>query len=161
MLWLHNRELPIPLLTLADPALTLSYRYWSQCKCDGDLPARCHVDTPEFRLLVPDAVWLDLRAVDDAAWPVGPLAVYGGAVAASGTGEAGSRALADELRGELRHIALCGVPLFHSVHLSIRGRACAYQQLLLPTSDDGRTVSEVMSVAKPGGLAVPRRLVTA
>jgi hypothetical protein len=60
--------------------------------------------------------------------------------------------LEESLRLDMDAAAVTGVPLLQLVELKIRGRPLIYQQLLLPTSDDGCKVNEVLEVSKLGAL---------
>ena len=142
MQWVHKRSLPIPALTITDPALIVAYRYWAERKDGAHLPPRCSVDTPIFRLLVPDALWLGTGAY------AGRLAPFLGATQV----HVPSMTLEESLRLDMDAAAVTGVPLLQLVELKIRGRPLIYQQLLLPTSDDGCKVNEVLEVSKLGAL---------
>jgi hypothetical protein len=142
MQWVQKRALPIPALTIADPALVVAYRFWSD-KRDGDfLPPRCEVDTPGFRLLVPDGLWLAPGA-------------YGGRLApflAATQVHAPTMTLEESLRLDLDGAFVTGVPSFQLVEIKVKDRSLLYQQLLLPTADDGHRVTELLEVSKLGAL---------
>lgn len=142
MHWVQKRSLPIPALTIADPALVVAYRYWSDLR-DGDfLPTRCAVDTPTFRLLVPDTIWLS-RGIYS-----GRLAPYGTAT----RGEAEHSTLEEALRLDLDAALVTCVPSLQLIELKVRSQSILYQQLLLPTSDDGIHANEILEVSKLGAL---------
>lgn len=146
MQWVHKRSLPIPALTIADPALIVAYRYWSEQR-DGDfLPPRCAVDTPTFRLLVPDATWLTPGSY------TGRLAPFLQATQV----HAPSMTLAEALRLDLDGALVTGVPNLQLIELKVRGHSIIYQQLLLPTADEGTKVNELLEVSKPGSLRLVR-----
>ncbi len=147
MQWVHKRSLPIPALTITDPALIVAYRHWAERKEDGHLPPRCAVDTPMFRLLVPDATWLGAG---------GPYAGRLAPFLAATQVHVPSMTLEESLRLDLDATSVTGVPLLQLVELKLEGRSFIYQQLLLPTSDDGSRVSEILEVSKLGALQLMR-----
>ena len=137
MHWVQKRSLPIPALTIADPALLVAYRYWSDRR-DGDfLPARCAIDTPTFRLLVPDTIWLGEGAY------CGRLAPYASATRKDAT-------LEQALRLDLDAAFQTCVPTVQLIEVRVRGCPILYQQLLLPTADDGVHANELLEVCKLG-----------
>ena len=142
MQWVHKRSLPIPALTITDPALIVAYRHWAARREDAHLPPRCAVDTPMFRLLVPDAVWLGPGPY------AGRLAPFLGATQV----HVPSMTLEESLCLDLDAARVTGVPLLQLVELKLNGRSIIYQQLLLPTSDDGSKVSEILEISKLGAL---------
>lgn len=142
MQWVHKRSLPIPALTITDPALIVAYRHWAERRDGAHLPPRCAVDTPMFRLLVPDALWLGLGAY------AGRLAPFLGATQV----HLPSMTLEESLRLDLDAAAVTGVPLLQLVELKLNGRPFIYQQLLLPTSDDGCRTSEILEICKMAAL---------
>ncbi len=142
MQWVHKRSLPIPALTIADPALIVAYRYWSERRDGAFLPPRCAVDTPTFRLLVPDANWLRPGAYDGRLAPFLPATQV----------HAPSITLEESLRLDLDGAFVTGVPHLQLVELKVKGRSLLYQQLLLPTADDGTKVNELLEVSKLGAL---------
>ena len=146
MQWVHKRSLPIPALTIADPALIVAYRYWSEHRDGGLLPPRCAVDTPAFRLLVPDVTWLRPGGY------VGRLAPF---LAATQV-HAPSMTLDEVLRLDLDGAFVTGVPSLQLIELKVKGHSILYQQLLLPTADDGTRVNELLEVSKPGALRLVR-----
>lgn len=151
MQWVHKRALPIPALTIADPALVVAYRYWSDRKDGTFLPARCTIDTPVFRLLVPDSIWLGSGAY------AGRLAPYLSATQIHMPSMTLEEALLQDLEGAF----VTGIPSLQLIELKIQDTAILYQQLLLPTSDDGCKVNELLEVSKPGALRLVRSSKTA
>lgn len=142
MQWVHKRALPIPALTIADPALVVAYRFWSEQRDGAFLPARCQIDTPTFRLLVPDALWL-------------PPGDYAGRLlpfAAATRVDAQALTLGQSLRLDLETTFATGVPNLQLVELRVKGRPLLYQQLLLPSADDGHKVNEILEISKLGAL---------
>ena len=146
MHWLALRVLPIPALVAADPAILFAYRYWHNLKEDGWLPARCRMDTPQFRLLVPEAHWIDLR-LRGARLDIGPLAPLAALRSLSG----GPR-LDDELTAAFDVAAATGMPLFQVIELRCRTQPVAYQQLVLPLADDGSHPTELLHLCHRGEL---------
>ncbi len=146
MQWVHKRSLPIPALTITDPALVVAYRYWSDQRDGVFLPARCQIDTPTFRLLVPDGCWLV------------PGAYHGrlGAFLQATQVHAPTMTLEEVLRLDLDAAVTTGVPHLQHIELKIKGRPVLYQQLLLPTADDGHNVNELLEVSKLGALRLVR-----
>jgi hypothetical protein len=142
MQWVHKRSLPIPALTIADPALIVAYRYWSERRDGAFLPPRCSIDTPTFRLVVPDALWLKPGSY------AGRLIPFLGATQV----HAPSMTLEESLRLDLDGAFVTGVPVLQLIELKVKGRPLLYQQLLLPTSDDGTQVNELLEVSKLGAL---------
>jgi len=146
MQWVHKRSLPIPALTIADPALIVAYRFWSGRRDGGFLPPRCAVDTPTFRLLVPDAIWLSAGAY------AGRLAPF---LAATQV-HAPSMTLEESLRLDLEGAFVTGMPNLQLIELKVQGESILYQQLLLPTADDGIKVNEILEISKLGALRLVR-----
>jgi hypothetical protein len=151
MQWVHKRALPIPALTVADPALVVAYRYWSDRKDGTFLPARCTIDTPVFRLLVADSIWLSPGAY------AGRLAPYLSATQVHMPSMTLEEALLQDLEGAF----VTGIPSLQLIELKIQDTSILYQQLLLPTSDDGSKVNELLEVSKPGALRLVRSSKTA
>jgi hypothetical protein len=146
MHWVQKRSLPIPALTIADPALVVAYRYWSDRR-DGDfLPTRCVIDTPTFRLLVPDTMWLSKGAYS------GRLAPYASATRGDGT----DTTLEEALRHDVDSAFVTCVPSLQLIEVKIRECSILYQQLLLPTADDGFHANELLEVSKLGSLRLVR-----
>lgn len=142
MQWVHKRSLPIPALTIADPALVVAYRFWSNQR-DGDfLPPRCQIDTPSFRLLVPDALWLAPGTYTGRLAPFLPATQV----------HAASMTLEESLALDLESAFVTGIPNLQLIEIKIKGRSLLYQQLLLPTADDGHKVNELLEVSKLGAL---------
>ena len=148
MKWLSKRVLPTPALGSADPALTLSYRLWSNMRVEGYLPARCQMDTPHFRLVIPGVQWLgpierewaqplELRGYEDSFSPY-PFAVQG------------TSSLADALADDVRLTQFTGGPLFQIIELARNERTVVVQLLLVPFADDGLKVSDILVVAREG-----------
>lgn len=144
--WVHKRALPIPALTLTDPALSVAYRYWSDQKVGTTLPPRCAVDTPIFRLVVPDALWLQAKSY------TGHLAPF----LAAPHVEDDTQTLAEAQRLDLECVFVTGVPALQLIELAVQDRSLVYQRLLLPTADDGDTVTELVEVCKLGTLRLVR-----
>ncbi len=146
MHWVQKRSLPIPALTIADPALVVAYRYWSDRR-DGDfLPTRCAIDTPTFRLLVPDTIWLSKGAY------CGRLAPYASATREDAT----PTTLEQALRLDVDAAFATCVPSLQLIEVKVRGCSVLYQQLLLPTADDGVHANELLEVSKLGALRLVR-----
>lgn len=146
MHWLQKRSLPIPALTIADPALVAAYRFWSSKREDDFLPPRCVIDTPGFRLIVPGALWLGRGAY------CGRLQPFLDATRA----EADAMRLEDALRIDLDHAFDTGIPTLQLLELKIKERSILYQQLLLPTADDGYKVNELLEISSIGALRLVR-----
>lgn len=151
MQWVHKRALPIPALTIADPALVVAYRYWSDRKDGAFLPPRCAVDTPVFRLLVPDSTWLAPGSY------TGRLQPYGTARQVHPPSPTLQEALLQDLEGAFS----TGIPSLQLVEIRVGDTSILYQQLLLPTADDGSRVNELLEVSKPGALRLVRSPKTA
>lgn len=150
MHWLGIRTLPIPALVAADPALIFSYRYWHNLKEGGWLPPRCRIDTPHYRLIVPDAHWI--RVIDlEASLELGPLQGLADTEAAV---EVGGERLGERLQALLRPPAVTGTPLFQLIELRCRTEPLAYQQLVLPVADDGCHPTELLHLCRRGSLAL-------
>ena len=146
MKWLSKRVLPTPALGSADPALTLSYQLWSKLRVEGYLPARCQMDTPKFRLVIPNVQWLGpierewvqplaLRGYEDLASPLQRSAYSAGC-------------LAEALADDVRLTQFTGGPLFQLVELSKNGLPVVVQLLLVPFADDGLKVTDILVVAR-------------
>ena len=150
MYWTEKRMLPIPALTGADLALRLSFRHWNEHRTPDYLPPRCQIDTPAFRLLVPDVHWIDLRGRRSGE-PIdlGPLAPFGDAVSASYLHKE-PVTLADALLDDLENAAFVGAPMFILLDLSVQGKLFSYQLLIAPHSDDGSNVGELALVCAAG-----------
>lgn len=153
MRWLLKRSLPLRALTGDEPALDLAYRYWQGRRLHGLLPARADVDTPEFRLLVPDVVWIDdvgeagqrlplprrLASLAEAEPP--PERVKGGLMIA------GAR-LGELLRNDLTTVRFTGSPLHQELILETGDVVETYRQLLLPFADDGARVRDILAITR-------------
>lgn len=140
--WVQKRALPIAALTITDPALYVAYRHWSGKRRGTEPPPRRLIDTPVFRLLVPDALWL---AADAYA---GRLRPFLAATAADGRGPTLGEAQALDLDG----VRAAGLPALQLIEIRVRDRPLVFQRLLLPTADDGSGVAELLEVCKPGGI---------
>lgn len=163
LVWLAKRPLPAAALDGSDLALDLAFRAWAERRRDGLLPARCTLDTPQLRLLLPEAEWLE----PDRPGALGRLEAIGEAVAASP--DAARRRLADLLREDQRTVRFTGSPLLQD--LVVQGPLATerWRQLLLPTADDGVRVRELWQLCRlsevvprdqgrpPGAPAVRRR----
>ncbi len=161
MQWLRKRPLPLYALGAADTALDFTYRYWHGLRRQGLLPSRSAVDTPQFRLLVPDVHWVDMRGARVERLPLGPLEGFADLrPAATGEGRSGYR-LGTLLREDFRTVAYTGSALFQEIHLGPGGVTAVYAELLLPVADDGVAVSEVLMLVRPQcGQPVSERLAT-
>lgn len=151
MYWMSKRVLPTPALENADPALVLAYRLWSDLRVEGYLPSRCQIDTPHFRLVIPEVQWL---GPFDSPWTE-PLILdgYPDAVAAA-FGRRTDALLSQTLADDVRLTQFTGSPLFEIVRLSEHGQASTLQILLVPFADDGLKVSEIMVVARIGDFSI-------
>ncbi|MEZ5824580.1 MAG: hypothetical protein R3C97_07505 [Geminicoccaceae bacterium] len=153
MYWLAKKMLPVPALVGAHPALTLAFRMWNDSREEGYLPPRCAVDTPQFRLLVPDAHWIDLRRTrENTAIDLGPLEGFATAIA-PGMDRAGPCFLGDALIDDLENAAFAGAPIFLALELSVHGERFDYQALLIPHADDGSHATEIAIIAEAGAVA--------
>lgn len=145
MRWLKKLAKPVSALGMADPALTFAYRYWSDLKTHGLLPPRCMVDTPDFRLIVPDTMWVDVRSENWQNYELlGPLGPY--AMAEAPSAECGATTLGQSLLDDLDTVQISAVPVFQLVFLEIRQSNLLYQRLILPTADDGCHVTEMLQL---------------
>ena len=153
MYWLQKRMLAIPTLSAADPALTLTYRYWNDIREDGFLPARCRFDTPQFRLVVPDAHWIDMAELGAGDPPdFGQLNGFATAVAARLGHPRQPAQLGDALTEDLRLTTFTACPLFQLLQLSVCDNPFFYQVLMMPFADDGAKVREILLLAREGQL---------
>ncbi len=161
MRWLKKRPLPLHALDATDTALDFTYRYWHGLRTHGLLPSRSAVDTPQFRLLVPDVHWVEMRGATVERIPLGPLEGFAGLrPAAIGGGGSGYR-LGTLLREDFRTVAYTGSALFQEIHLGSGGVTAVYTELLLPVADDGVEVGEVLMLVRPQcGQPVSERLAT-
>ena len=120
MYWLAKRMLPIPALVAAHPALALTFRFWNEQREDGRLPPRCALDTPHFRLLVPDAHWIDMRrARVEGLVDLGPLRAYADAVAA-GLNRPEPVQLGAALVDDLENAVFVGTPIYLQIDQSLQ-----------------------------------------
>lgn len=146
LLWLAKRPLPLSALEGGDLAFDLALRAWAERRADGLLPARCALDTPAFRLLVPEAEWLPPPASRGEPEELGRLTALAAAEAASP--QAARRRLGDLLREDQRTVRFTGSALLQE--LVIRGPLAVerWRQLLLPTADDGVRVRELVQLCR-------------
>lgn len=144
--WLAKRPLPLAALDGSDLALDLALRAWAERRVDGLLPARCVLDTPQLRLLLPEAEWLEPDEAGRPGGGLGRLAAIGAALAASP--EAARRRLGDLLREDQRTVRFTGSPLLQD--LVVQGPLAVerWRQLLLPTADDGIRVRELWQLCR-------------
>jgi hypothetical protein len=154
MRWLLKRSLPLRALTGEEPALDLAYRYWHGRRREGLLPARSDVDTPEFRLLVPDTVWIDAGNERGQPLPLPARLAYlaeaepppervAGALMIAGT------RLGELLQNDLAALRFTGSPLHQEMILETGDLVETYRQLLLPLADDGLRVRDILAVTRP------------
>ncbi len=141
LVWLAKRPLPLAALDGADSALEVALRAWSERRVDGLLPPRCALDTPQLRLLLPEAEWLAPPAPHGGPTPLGRLAALATAEAADP--RAARRSLGELLREDQRTVRFTGSPLLQD--LLVQGPLAVerWRQLLLPTADDGIRVKEL------------------
>lgn len=142
--WLTKRPLPLAALDGADLALDLAMRAWSERRRDGLLPARCTLDTPQLRLLLPEAEWLEPSAVGTAA--LGRLAALAEARAVDP--DAARPRLGDLLLEDQRTVRFTGSPLLQDLVVAGPLAVERWRQLLLPTSDDGVRVRELWQLCR-------------
>ncbi|MCB1972478.1 MAG: hypothetical protein H6851_15565 [Geminicoccaceae bacterium] len=153
MYWLTKKILPIPALVGANPALTVAFRCWNNSREEGCLPPRCAVDTPQFRLLVPDVHWIDLRKFNENEdIHLGPLEGFAGA-ASTGHNHLQPVDLGEALVDDLHNAAFAGAPVFLTLGLSIQDEPFSYQVLMIPHADDGMHVTEIAIIAEAGEVA--------
>lgn len=146
MNWLSKRVLPTPALETADPALTLTYRLWADRRIEGYLPARCQLDTPQFRLVVPQVQWLD--SLEGPVSEAPHLDGYGDAVSVDRGNHRYASSLSDDLIDDLRLTQFTGAPLFQVIGLSPEHEASTLQLLFLPFADDGMRVGEILVISR-------------
>lgn len=142
--WLTKRPLPLAALDGADLALDLAMRAWSERRRDGLLPARCTLDTPQLRLLLPEAEWLEPSAAGTAA--LGRLAALAEARAVDP--DAARPRLGDLLLEDQRTVRFTGSPLLQDLVVAGPLAVERWRQLLLPTSDDGVRVRELWQLCR-------------
>ncbi len=153
MRWLLKRSLPLRVLSGEEPALDLAYRYWHGRREGGLLPARADVDTPEFRLLVPDVLWVEVAEQGrERRWPLGRLDALAEAEppperAAPDRMIAGTR-LGELLQNDLASVRFTGSALYQELTVEARGLIETYRHLLLPLADDGIRVREILAVTR-------------
>jgi hypothetical protein len=143
--WLAKRPLPLGALDGADLALDLALRAWSERRQDGLLPARCTLDTPQLRLLLPEAEWLE-PAPAAAPAPLGRLAALAEARAADPA--AARPRLGVLLLEDQRTVRFTGSPLLQDLLVAGPLVVERWRQLLLPTSDDGVRVRELWQLCR-------------
>lgn len=145
LVWLAKRPLPLAAIDGADPALEVALRAWAERRVDGLLPPRCVLDTPQLRLLLPEAEWLVPPPPHEPA-PLGRLEALASAEAAHP--EAARRTLGELLREDQRTVRFTGSPLVQE--LVVRGPLAIerWRQLLLPTADDGVRVKELLQLCR-------------
>ncbi len=145
LVWLAKRPLPLAAIDGADPALEVALRAWAERRVDGLLPPRCVLDTPQLRLLLPEAEWLAPPSPDEPA-PLGRLEALATAVAARP--EAARRTLGELLHEDQRTVRFTGSALLQE--LVVRGPLAVerWRQLLLPTADDGVRVKELLQLCR-------------
>jgi hypothetical protein len=136
-----KRPLPLHALGPADLGLGFAHLYWSRGRDGGLLPPRCRVDTPEFRLLVEGADWIDVAAAEPACWRLGRLAALLRGLPA-GPAEA-------SLRRDLEAARFTGSPLLQDLVLATPAHTQRYRQLVLPCADDGRQVRDLLVLLAP------------
>lgn len=154
MHWISKRALPLAQLDDHDLQLQVALRCW-QDAADGSglIPPRCSIDTPGFRLLLPTVDWIDLTTTAEPLWPLGRLQAFAEADPESPGGNAlGPRRLGNMLRVDLRTLRFTGSPVAQELVLRPEQDVEAWRFLMLPTSDDGVRVREVL-------LVLERRLV--
>lgn len=146
LVWLAKRPLPLAALDGTDPALEVALRAWMERRVDGLLPPRCTLDTPQLRLLLPEAEWLAPPGPDGAPAPLGRLEAL--AAAEPAEPRAARRTLGELLREDQRTVRFTGSALLQD--LLVRGPLAveAWRQLLLPTADDGVRVKELLQLCR-------------
>jgi hypothetical protein len=139
-----KRPLPLYLLGPRDLALAFAHRWWHHARDGVLLPSRAAIDTPSFRLLVPDAAWLPVQGETPESWTLGPLEPL---LSPLPTPEL--QLAAAGLRGDLAAAAIAGTPLLQ--HLEIAGPQGVelWRELVLPGAEDGRRVRELMVLLRP------------
>lgn len=152
MNWSTKRVLPTPALEAADPALTLAYRLWADLREDGYLPARFQIDTPQFRLMIPQTQWLGPVNATESE----PLQLDGfkDAIVAQFNNEESQTLLSDALAEDLRLTKFTGSPLFQVVELADGSDESTLQLLFLPFADDGLRVSEILVLSRVGSFTL-------
>lgn len=151
LVWLAKRTLPLAALDGADLALDLALRAWSEQRRDGLLPARCTLDTPQLRLLLPEAEWLLPSAAGAAA--LGRLAALAEARAVAP--DAARPRLGDLLLEDQRTVRFTGSPLLQDLLVGGPLAVERWRQLLLPTADDGVRVRELWQLCRVRAVGPP------
>ncbi len=141
MRWIEKRPLPKYLLG-ANARLDVAFRYWSDKRQGGLLPARADVDTPAFRMLIGPCDWIDVRQSERESWPLGPLLPYAGFI-----GARIDTSLGELLRSDLATVAFTGATLFQSITIGSVDRPELHHMMALPHADDGRRVGEILLLA--------------
>ncbi len=140
MRWIDKR--PLPKYLLADqPGLDLAYRYWMDKRTGGLLPARADVDTPAFKLLCPEGLWIDTTAGQKEEWPLGPLAPFGGL-----KGRQSELTLGAMVRADLGMVAFTGTALFQAIRIAMADDNEYHLMMALPHANDGRRVSGILMI---------------
>lgn len=146
LVWLAKRPLPPTFLDGADPALEMAWSIWRERRVDGLLPPRCAIDTPQFRLLVPEAEWLAPPAAPGEPAPLGRLEALAAAEAADP--RAARRTLGELLREDQRTVRFTGSPLLQDLVVQSPLALERWRQLLLPAADDGVRVVELLQLCR-------------
>jgi hypothetical protein len=146
LVWLAKRPLPLAFLDGADPALDIALRAWMAQRTDGLLPPRCALDTPQLRLLLPEAEWLAPPGPEGGPAPLGRLEALAAAEAADP--RAARRTLGELLREDQRTVRFTGSPLLQDIVVQGPLALERWRQLLLPTADDGVRVKELLQLCR-------------
>lgn len=154
MHWLSRHSRLLSAFEGDDLALQLTYRYWQEKRDGGLLPSRCAIDTPAFRLLVPEVDWLDI-GTRDAAARSGLGRLHSLSEAAPGPGTHDPRPLGALLRSDLETVRFTGSCICQDLRVDLAGTPGIWRMLLLPTADDGIRVREIMLLARPVAASQP------
>lgn len=160
MQWLVKRPMPPNAFGADDLPLEVTYRYWHDRRREGRLPARSEIDTPEFRLVVRDVLWVDMQdPAQEGCWPLGRLAGFEEAVprrAPSGPASGTDLRLGSLLRQDYRTVRFTGSALFQELVVATGPLVETYRELIVPLADDGVGVTEllVLSVLHPSAPAM-------
>ena len=138
---LRKRPLPLHALGPDDLALDFTHRWWRARRDGSLLPSRSAVDTPEFRLLVDGAWWVDVTTDGADSWPLGRLTGL-----LVGLPAKAAAAAATSLRSDLRAIRFTGAVLLQDLTLQMPTCARRWRQLILPHADDGTRVRALLVV---------------
>lgn len=141
-----KRPLPLYLLGPRDLALAFAHRWWHHARDGALLPSRAAIDTPSFRLLVPDAAWLSVQGETPESWTLGPIEPL---LAPLPTPERDVAAAG--LRGDLAATAIAGTSLLQQLEIAGRQGVEPWRELVLPAAEDGRRVRELMVLLRPAG----------